>query len=98
MIRSDVTFRSFNCAAVPFSIPTEPVSVRFRPPLDQNRRRKNFCVARPRAKIDIELTGDNFLERKLFLAMTLIDIRSQHQAHIWNFPEIADPTAHRGRK
>src|SRR6266403_4853121 len=74
-VSGDVTLRSLARAAVPFSVPTEPIAIRFRPPFNQNRRSEPLGVTRPRAKIDIELTGNDFLERKCFLAVTLIDIR-----------------------
>src|SRR5260370_19177711 len=33
-VSRDVTLRSFDCAAIPFSVPTKPGPVRFGPPLD----------------------------------------------------------------
>src|SRR3984893_13291616 len=91
----DVTLRAFTLAAIPFPVPTEPVPVRFGPPLNQYWRTECFGVARPGAKIDIELAGDNFLKRKRFLAMLLIDIRPRHQAHVRNLTEMSAPLAHR---
>src|SRR6266571_5566653 len=90
----DVPRWSILCPTVPFPIPAKPVSIRFRPPLDQNRRAESFGVARPGAKIDIEISSDNLAQRKGFLRMPLIDIRTQHQPDIRNFLAISNPAAH----
>ena len=63
-VSRDVACRPFLLAAIPFTIPAEPVSVWLRAPLDQDRRSKTLCVARPGAKIDIVIRGNNFLKRK----------------------------------
>src|SRR5436190_12570763 len=94
-VSRDVACRPFLLAAIPFTIPAEPVPIWLRAPLDQNRRSKTLCVGRPGAKIDIEIPGNNFLKRKGLLRMLLIDIGTQHQTDVWNFLEIADPATHR---
>src|SRR5450631_1131232 len=84
--------------AIPFAVPAEPISVRLSPPLDQNGRTEFLCVMRPSTKIDVEFAGNDFLKRKPFLGMFLIDIGAKHQTHVRDFPKIPDPSAHRGGK
>src|ERR1700730_7108283 len=47
-VGGDVALRAFTCATLPFSVPTEPLSVALRPPPDHNRRAKVFRCSRPR--------------------------------------------------
>ena len=85
---------SFLCPAVPLPIPAKPVSIRLRAPFDQNGRSEILRILRPSAKIDIEISSDNLAQRKGFLRMPLIDIRTQHQPDIRNFLAISNPAAH----
>ena len=75
-VSRDVPRWSFLCPTVPFPIPAEPVSIRLCAPLNQNGRPEILRLARPGAKIDIEISSDNFAERKRLLRMSLIDIRT----------------------
>src|SRR5205814_7730215 len=94
-ISGDVALRTLTRAAVPFSIPAKPIPIRFGPPLDQNGRLEILRRARPGAKIDIELAADDLLQGESLFGVFLIEIGPQHQSHIRNFPEVADPGAHR---
>src|SRR5438128_1941572 len=57
-VSCDIPRRTCLGAPVPFSIPAKPVSVRLRPPLDQNGGAKILRIARPGAKISIEIASD----------------------------------------
>jgi len=90
----DVTSRPFLGPTIPFSVPGKPIAVWFRAPFDQDGRAEMFRVARPGPKIDIELTGDDLLQREYFLGALLIDIRAQHQAYVRQLAEGTNPSAH----
>src|SRR6266404_2218987 len=57
----DVTCWSILCATIPLAVPGKPIPVWFSPPLDQNGRAEILRLMRPGAKIDIEVTGNDFL-------------------------------------
>ena len=62
----DVARWSFACPSVPFAVPAKPVSVRLRPPFDQNGRREALSILRPGSKIDVEGPCNYFLNEKIF--------------------------------
>ena len=97
-VRRHVSRRSVLRAAVPFSVPGKPFSVRLGSPFHQDRRRELLGVACPRFQVVVEFPCKDVRERKCFLGAILLRVGAQHQPQIWNFSKSADPIAGFSRK
>src|SRR5438477_8842248 len=85
-------------SAIPGAVPTEPLPVWFRPPFHQQRCSEISRATCPTTEIGIKFARDNFIQRKNFLGVILINIRTQHHAQKTNFPELTNRRTNLFRK